>query len=341
MENNNKKEIHNIIISMGDPAGIGSEVILKALGQHQFPDGLNPIIVGCKKTLDITYLRLKEKGINLIDPSKLTIKDYPLNCKISPGKPNAKTGDISFKWLTYATELILSGKGKALVTAPITKHAWQEAGHQYPGQTERLGEITSVKEPSMLFTAISPNNNWRFNTLLTTTHIPLSKVCEYLTPNLIVRKLDALVDFCKIFNKRPKIKIAGINPHSGEQGKIGTEEINWLIPTIKKWEYNHPDVIIEGPCSPDTCWISAAKAWNSKENKNYPNGFLALYHDQGLIPVKIIAFDSAVNTTLGLPFIRTSPDHGTACDIAGKGDANPESMIAAIQTAWDLSKTQS
>ena len=131
--------------------------------------------------------------------------------------------------------------------------------------------------------------------------------------------------------------VAGLNPHAGENGNLGTEEIQWISPLLKEWQINHPEVKLNGPMPPDTCWLFARRAWEEKPNEQSPDGILALYHDQGLIPMKLIAFDEAVNTTLGLPFLRTSPDHGTAFDIAGKGIARPESMIAAIKTAWDLS----
>ncbi|MCP4453569.1 MAG: 4-hydroxythreonine-4-phosphate dehydrogenase, partial [Planctomycetes bacterium] len=203
----------------------------------------------------------------------------------------------------------------ALVTAPIAKHAWHAAGHDYPGQTERLAELDGTRQASMLFTAISPNHGWRLNTLLATTHIPLHQVPTALTPDLILRKLDMLSAFCLRFNPNPRLLVAGLNPHAGEQGRLGSEETNWLIPTLLQWQHNHPHVDLSGPLPPDTCWLSAAKAWQQGGQAQSPDGILALYHDQGLIPMKLMAFDEAVNTTLGLSFLRTSPDHGTGFDI--------------------------
>ena len=165
--------------------------------------------------------------------------------------------------------------------------------------------------------------------MLATTHIAIKNISDNLSESLIINKLDLLFDFCKRFNSNPTIKIAGLNPHFGEEGLMGNEEVEWINNTLKKWQQKNPQAVIIGPVSPDTCWINAYQAWNTK-NKNEPDATLAMYHDQGLIPVKIIAFDYAVNTTLGLPFIRTSPDHGTGFDIAGKGIANPRSMIEAI-----------
>ena len=139
------------------------------------------------------------------------------------------------------------------------------------------------------------------------------------------------------FKRNPKLAIAGLNPHAGEQGHIGFEETKWIVPVLEEWKKNHPGICLKGPISPDICWLSSAKAWNNMPDQDSPDGILALYHDQGLIPIKILAFESAVNTTLGLPFIRTSPDHGTAFDIAQQGIANPKSMLAAIETACELS----
>ena len=191
----------------------------------------------------------------------------------------------------------------------------------------------------MLFTAISPMNGWRFNTLLATTHVPLNRISDILTKELIRYKLDTLLNFCRKFKEKPLLQIAGLNPHAGEEGKIGLEEKNIIKPILNEWKLDNPNIKILGPIPPDTCWISSANAWkgHSSEN-NAPDGILALYHDQCLIPVKLIAFDEAVNTTLGLPFVRTSPDHGTALDIAGQFKARENSMIAALNNAWLLSQ---
>ena len=133
----------------------------------------------------------------------------------------------------------MHGEARALVTAPIAKHYWHQAGHIYPGQTERLAELAKIKNPSMLFTAVSPNTEWRLNTLLATTHIPLSQVSQKLTPQLIESKLNTLLSFCKRFTEKPRLAISGLNPHAGEGGKLGAEEIQWLIPLLKKWQKNN------------------------------------------------------------------------------------------------------
>ena len=232
---------------------------------------------------------------------------------------------------------MLEGRAQALVTAPIAKTAWHQAGPHYPGQTERLAELCGCDDAAMLFTARSPQSGWRFNTLLATTHIPLSSVPTALTPERLERRLSQLEDFCRRFRQRPRLRVAGLNPHAGEDGQLGTEEQRWITACLQAYQQRHNNLQLEGPVPPDTCWLGAAQAWNDSEHLEQGcDGYLALYHDQGLIPVKVLAFDQAVNTTLGLPFLRTSPDHGTGFDRAGQGSARGASMLAAIDTAVEL-----
>jgi len=334
-----KDNKNKLIISLGDPAGIGTEITLKALGSKYLNKSIQPLLVGCKNNIYNTYSELIKHGINNVpDPNNLDIIDIPLEKKIIPGIVDENTGSASFKCLLNATHRVLEGKAHALVTAPISKIAWYKSGHKFAGQTELLGKLTN-KKTSMLFTAVSPNNGWRFNTLLATTHIPLNKINDTLTKELIRFKLDALLNYCRKFKENPSLQIAGLNPHAGEEGKIGIEEQKLIIPVLNEWKLENPNIKIVGPIPPDTCWISSVNAWKGASSvNNAPDGILAFYHDQGLIPVKLIAFDEAVNTTLGLPFVRTSPDHGTALDIAGKFKAREKSMIAAINNAWLLSR---
>ena len=327
------------MIALGDPAGIGMEVTLKALADSHCPAGLQPLLVGCRRSLEQAYQQLlPHSDVALADPAKLAIDDLPLAEPVVAGKPSAIGGAASFQWLTHAARLTLQGQARALVTAPIAKHIWHAAGHTYPGQTERLAELGGGQQASMLFTAVSPRTGWRLNTLLATTHIPLAAVPETLTPERIHSKLNTLAQFCRRFRQQPQIHVAGLNPHAGENGQLGQEECTWLEATLRDWSRANPDVNLTGPLPPDTCWLSAAQAWNDGATIASPDGYLALYHDQGLIPVKLLAFDQAVNTTLGLPFLRTSPDHGTGFDIAGRGIARPASMVAAIKAAWELSQ---
>ena len=317
------------------------EVTLKALADPRRPADMPiPLLVGCRASLQKTAdtLRLQSQD-PIADPDLLDVEDLPVpGGPLQPGDAGATSGEAGFRWLSRAVELVKEQQGRALVTAPIAKHAWHEAGHRYPGQTERLAELDGRKAASMLFTAVSPTTGWRLNTLLATTHIPLGRVTEVLTADLVQRKLNELAEFCLRFNPAPRLLVAGLNPHAGEQGQLGGEEQQWLNPLLKQWASDHPSVNLKGPLPPDTCWLSAAQAWSHASDQSGPDGILALYHDQGLIPVKLLAFDQAVNTTLGLSFLRTSPDHGTGFDIAGQGVARGASMLAAIQAAWELSR---
>jgi len=328
-----------IVIALGDPAGIGAEVTLRALADPRtLAAGIDPadvVLVGCRRWLEQSYRQLRQHGGDpLVDPADLTVVDCPLAGPILPGVSGSAAGAASFAWLGEAVAMVQGQPGQVLVTAPIAKASWHAAGHRYPGQTERLAELAGIARASMLFTAVAPGGHWRLNTLLATTHIPLAEVPRQLTPELIEQQLDRLLGFCQRFQSRPRLVVAGLNPHAGEAGTLGREEQDWLVPCLKEWRARHPEVRLEGPLPPDTCWLEAGEAWRGAGTG--ADGYLALYHDQGLIPVKLLAFDAAVNTSLGLPFLRTSPDHGTAFAIAGQGVARPDSMIAALITAWQL-----
>ena len=325
-----------LAIALGDPAGIGAEVTLKALALPEATVLNPPLLVGCRRWLESRYSELRLRSDSpLRDPATLEMVDLPLAEPVVAGQSTASSGAASFAWLTTATELVQQGTCQALVTAPIAKASWQAAGHNYPGQTERLAELCGGCSASMLFTARSAASGWRLNTLLATTHLALEAVPQALNPALITSKLDALLGFCLRFSPRPRLLVAGLNPHAGEAGMLGRQEQDWLQDCLKQWQANHPEAELEGPLAPDSCWLSAAAAWQGSGQG--ADGYLALYHDQGLIPVKLLAFDAAVNTTLGLPFLRTSPDHGTGFAIAAEGVARPFSMAAAIETAVSLS----
>ena len=327
--------MNKIFITVGDERGVGPEIILKSLCSKQLPDDIEPIVVGSKANIISTYNSLRNQGItNLANPNKLKIYDLEIK-NINTLDHKANSGNASFFYLKKAIEIVKSLPNSALVTAPICKKSWALAGHNYSGQTELLAEACNASKVGMLFTAKSPHTNWRFNTLLATTHIPIKKVSLSLNEELIFTKLDLLFNFCKLFKKNPTIKVAGLNPHAGEEGILGSEEKDFLEKTLRTWsEINNIKNLI-GPVSPDSCWISAAKSWNFKKDIEH-DGILAMYHDQGLIPMKIIATNYSVNTTLGLPIIRTSPDHGTGFDIAGKGIAQAQSIVEAIKTANEL-----
>jgi 4-hydroxythreonine-4-phosphate dehydrogenase len=331
-----------LAVTMGDPAGIGAEVILKALANPS----VNPAhftVIGSRSLLFDRYHYLLEKNppISLINPENLSIFDVPVTGDINLGQESAITGKASFQYLEIAISECLKGNFQGIVTAPIAKSAWKKAGYNYPGQTELLAEKAGVNRFGMLFVARSPHTNWILRTLLATVHIPLSQVPQTLTPELLTKKLDLLIETIeKDFGiKGAKIAIAGLNPHSGEQGQLGTEETHWINNWLITERQKRPHIKLDGLIPPDTMWVNPGQAWFYPEKiKLGHDGYLALYHDQGLIPVKLMAFDRAVNTTIGLPFIRTSPDHGTAFDIATKCLADPSSMIAAMEFGLELAQ---
>jgi 4-hydroxythreonine-4-phosphate dehydrogenase len=346
------KPIHSssaLALTIGDPAGIGSEVVLKALANESG----NIKVFGDRHTLHQTYRQIEQNQgtayvqkhlahpdtLSVIEP-QTSFGDWRL------GSPSAQTGAASFAYLEMAIGSTLTGDYAGIVTGPIAKSAWKAAGHFYPGQTELLAEKAGVSRFGMMFVATSPFTQWQLRALLATTHIPLAQVPQTLTPEFMTQKLDLLIETLQNWFgiDAPTIAIAGLNPHSGEQGQLGTEEIDWIVPWLRQMRDRHPQSILEGPIPPDTMWVSPGQAWfgqTSLHSRLPHDGYLALYHDQGLIPVKLMAFDRAVNTTIGLPFIRTSPDHGTAFDIAGKGIADATSMKAAISLAQCLTPTAS
>ena len=325
-----------IVLCVGDESGIGPEIILKALNSSEIPKNINYLLIGSKKNLHNTYKHLRSLGLkNIANPSNFPIQD--LDISSSNNEDQASYGDSSFNYLTKAIEIVRQSPNSALVTGPICKKSWSLAGHDFSGQTEVLAKSCGVKNVGMLFTAKSPITGWRFNTLLATTHIALSEVPKTLNKELIHSKLNLLKDFCSKYIKTPTLKVAGLNPHAGEEGILGNEEKDWLNDALSVWNEKNRDIKLIGPTSPDSCWNSSAKAWREKDAEKH-DGILAMYHDQGLIPMKIIALNYSVNTTVGLPFIRTSPDHGTGFDIAGRGIAQSQSMIEAIKTAIEMTK---
>ena len=325
-----------IVISVGDESGIGPEIILKALYSHEIPKNIDFLLVGSKKNLHNTYTHLRSLGLrNIANPNNFQIHNLEIGSFDNESK--SSYGDASFKYLIKAIEIVKQYRNSALVTGPICKKSWSLAGHNYSGQTEVLANCCGVKNVGMLFTAKSPITGWRFNTLLATTHIALRDVPKVLNVDLIHSKLDLFKQFCDKYIEKPTLKVAGLNPHAGEEGILGNEEKDWLNDALISWNAKNKDTKLFGPLSPDSCWNSSAKAWTQKDAEKH-NGILAMYHDQGLIPMKVIALNYSVNTTIGLPFIRTSPDHGTGFDIAGKGIAQSQSMIESIKTAIELTK---
>ena len=336
----------SLALTLGDPTGIGSEIILKALADKSLVQKSQITIIGNRQLLQFTYEHLLEQTelteADLANPRNLSVLDVPIEDTVTLGQGDAISGGFSFNCLQKAIALTMEGKFQGIVTAPIAKSLWKAAGYEYPGQTEVLAQGAGVDKFGMMFIGQSPHTGWMLRCLLVTTHIPLADVSQALTPELMNRKLDLLISCLnRDFGiKEPEIAIAGLNPHSGEAGQLGTEEQDWLLDWLAQAQEKYPQTKLIGLIPPDTIWVKPGQAWygNYRAEPKTADAYLALYHDQGLIPVKLMAFDEAINTTIGLPFIRTSPDHGTAFDIAGKGIANASSMKAAIELAAQISK---
>lgn len=337
-----------LAVTLGDPAGVGPEVVLKALSVRNWAASAEVTLIGNVKALTAFIAHMQEMlGVEetswLTLPDWLQLLDIPLAqpAAFLWGQGTAASGAASFAFLQAAIAQTVAGNFDGIVTAPISKSAWKAAGHYYPGQTELLAEGANCDRFAMAFVAQSPYTSWRLRTLLATTHIPLAQVHQVLNPTLMSHKLELLIEALQhdFGVRQPRIAISGLNPHSGEGGQLGHEEQTWLIPWLQQQRQRFPEVTLDGPIPPDTMWVSPAQAWfGPNPPPNTHDAYLALYHDQGLIPTKLMGFDRAVNTTLGLPFIRTSPDHGTAFDIAGKGIADPTSLIHALEVAITLVK---
>lgn len=301
--------MNKIAITTGDPNGIGAEITIKALNELDIPEE-KIVILSNKKILDF-YGKLN-KNYEIID--------IPYNTTITPGKITKESGEFSFLALKKVCEI----KPKAIVTAPVAKEALHLAGHIYNGQTEVLQKYLARDNQlaEMLFVAQN------FRVLLLTRHCPIKQI--NLTKDVVITKIKNLVKtFETIYNiKSPKFALCGFNPHAGEHGILGNEEIEILIPAVKELQSQGIDITM--PLPADTLFVKAAQHYYKNEKDEY-DCYIANYHDQGLIPIKTVAGESTVNTTIGLDIIRTSPGHGTAFDIAGKNIASANGMIAAIK----------
>lgn len=299
-----------IIITTGDPNGIGTEITMKALKALNLPKEKIAIISN-KKILN--YYGKLDKNYEIIE--------IPYNENdIKVGQVTKEAGEFSFQSLKLACEL----KPKAIVTAPVAKNALHLAGHNFNGQTEVLQHFLAHDNQlaEMLFVANG------FRVLLLTRHCALKEIT--LTQDVVVTKIKNLVKtFQKQFGiNKPKFALCGFNPHSGEDGILGREEIDILIPAVQ--ELQNAGIDITMPLPADTLFVDAAKNY-LKNTKDKYDCYIANYHDQGLIPIKTVAGENTVNMTIGLDIVRTSPGHGTAFDIAGKNIASPNGMIAAIK----------
>jgi len=319
-----------LAITMGDPGGIGAEIIVKALRSPKVSRVSIPIIIGNSVVMKETLRVLKVPSTLRIirspeeaKPSKNSIDciDIGIMNKIKKNKPTAKGGRACVSYIKKAVEFALHKSVDGIVTAPISKEALKMAGLSWPGHTEMLADFTRTKDYAMMFIG-EP-----LRIILVTIHIALKDLPRSITQEKIVKTIRFAKKACDMLKiKNPRIAVAGLNPHAGEAGRFGDEEIKNIIPAIQEARKEH--IPVSGPYPPDTVFYKAYKG--------EIDIVVCMYHDQGLIPLKMIAFDRGVNLTLGLPFIRTSPDHGTAYDIAWKGIASPSSMIEAIKVAAKL-----
>lgn len=320
-----------IVITPGDPAGIGPDILLK-LSSQALPAPI--VAVGDKKIfreratqlhMNIQCVDYDEKIHTQHQPNTLPIISVPTDIPCEAEKPNPKLANYIIKTLTMATEGCLSHRFSALVTGPINKEIINQSGISFTGHTEFLRELTGAKKSVML---LMTN---KMKVALLTTHIPLKNVPSSITEENLTSTIEIIShDLISRFGIRnPRIAICGVNPHAGEGGHIGDEEQKIMIPTINKLKQQGFNV--KGPLSADTVF--------TPKLLNEADVILAMYHDQGLPVLKYQGFGHAINVTLGLPIIRTSVDHGTAYDIAGTGKANSESLYQAILLASQLTDT--
>jgi 4-hydroxythreonine-4-phosphate dehydrogenase len=319
-----------IALTMGDPVGVGPEIILKTLGHPQIKKACRLLIFGDRQVLESTAGRLGESFsidpvyrldqaegfsglVGLYEASHLPIHE------VIPGRPDPQWGAPALGYVRLAARAALKGQVAAMVTCPVSKEIIQRFRPSFTGHTELLARRSKTRSFGMILAG------QRLKVSLVTIHLPLKKVLRVLDSEKIIRTIElthqTLTGWFGI--QDPHIAVAGLNPHAGEGGAFGSEEERIIIPAIL--EAQHQGRHVSGPYPADTLFYWAAQG-------RY-DAVVALYHDQGLIPLKLLHFDKAVNITMGLPFIRTSVDHGTAFDIAGKGIANPDSLIQAILLA--------
>lgn len=323
-----------IAITMGDPCGCGPEIIVKAL---QFPDIFNvcsPFVIGDRAALEralvvcgsdltvrpITSLddasATPHGSIPLLELSRLPAEDLVY------GRPTAVSGDAVYRYICSAARLCLDGRVAAMVTAPISKEAMNRAGHDYPGHTELLAELCGTDN----FVMMLAGDVLRVS--LVTIHEALADVPRLVTRDQVLKTIRVTADgVARLTGKpRPRLAVLALNPHCGEGGMFGGEEASAIVPAIEAAQREGIDAV--GPLSADTLFHFAAQGAY--------DGVVAMYHDQGLIPLKMLHFDDGVNITLGLPIIRTSVDHGTAYDLAGTGRASERSLLAAVRMAVQM-----
>lgn len=315
-------------ICLGDITGIGPEVTLKALAAEFPKDDARYVIFG-----DLGLLHQLNQDLGLSLPlsassgQRITVKGAS-NQALRPTLPKAapEAAHAAIAWLKDAASACLRGEIAGMVTAPVNKEAIVRAGYEFIGQTELLSDLAHTKRTAMMLLGRDDRGRW-LRVALATTHVPIRQLADRITRDAVLLAIELAAQACRQLHlPRSRVAICGLNPHAGEGGNIGDEEITTIRPAVEAARAKGIEAI--GPMSADALFYYA-----------YRGDFdavVAMYHDQGLGPLKMVCFEHGVNWTLGLPFIRTSPDHGTAYDIAGKGVANTSSMVAALQLAKQL-----
>ena len=323
-----------IAFTMGDPGGNGPEIVLRTLDYFASHYPFIPLVFGSKMLLDHMFLKsyvshrsfeYYEPGMPLVEKTIYFVDSYSAD-NIGFNQPAASNGHAAYTYICDAYESVAAGVADAIVTAPICKESFQLANLVFTGHTTLLKSLAQVDDVSMAFYSDV------LKVVLATIHVPLSEVSAMITPKLLEQKINHAVQFLKaIGSDRLKIAVAGLNPHAGENGMLGHEETDIFKPFLDNHFFGH-GVEVVGPLSADTLFYRA--------QQGEFDCVVAMYHDQGLIPIKLNHFHNAVNITLGLPFVRTSPDHGTAFDRAYEQLSSIESMVAATQLACRLVKQQ-
>jgi 4-hydroxythreonine-4-phosphate dehydrogenase len=306
-----------IAITMGDPAGVGPEIILKALADRRVEKVCDPVVIGDEGLLRSLARRLKLKAPK--DGTVVSTTELDLR-KLKAGSPTKESSSAMVSYIEEAVYMAAVGDVAAIVTAPISKEAARLSGFNFPGHTEFIAHLTGTKDFAMMLGGAD------LKVVLVTIHEAIKALPSLITKAAVLKTLRVTDEsFKKYFGfKKPRIAVCGLNPHAGEAGLFGDEERKVIAPAIKTARDSGIDAI--GPLPADTVFYRAVR-------KKEFDCVVAMYHDQGLAPLKLLHFEDGVNATLGLPIIRTSVDHGTAYDIAWKGKASSESLIAAIEMA--------
>lgn len=310
-----------IAITTGDPAGIGPEIACKFAASLTGKENFEPVFISYEYIIKQTFeniLKTEMPEMNIVEP------DEKMDFEVEYGRIKGDYGKASMLFVEKGAQMTMDGETDAVVTCPINKASIKEGGYNFPGHTEFLGHMTKRKNFSMLMVGK------KIRTVLATTHVPMAELTDKLDEvsviNAILNAHAAGPFFCG--KREPKIAVCGLNPHAGDNGALGDEELTLIGPVIDIAKAGGIDV--EGPFSADSLFPRAAKG-------EY-DFVVVMYHDQGLIPVKLEAFGNAVNVTLNLPIIRTSVDHGTAFEIAGKGVADHNSLVRAVEVAVEMVK---